>query len=53
MRPILLRTLTWATLAAAVLSALWLASVETDPGATLRQAGRRSAQAPPQPGPRH
>jgi hypothetical protein len=30
MRPITLRALTWATVAAAVASALWLASVDTD-----------------------
>ncbi len=36
MRPIALQTLTWATVAAAVASALWLAAAESDPGATLR-----------------
>ncbi len=35
MRPTALQTLTWATVAAAVASALWLAVVESDPGATL------------------
>ena len=36
MRPSALRTLTWATIAAAVASALWLAVVDTDPSTTLR-----------------
>jgi len=36
MRPIALKALTWATVAAAVASALWLAAVEADPAATLR-----------------
>ena len=36
MRPTALQTLTWATVAAAVASALWLAAVEPDPGVTLR-----------------
>ena len=36
MRPTALQTLTWATVAAAVASALWLAAVESDPGVTLR-----------------
>jgi hypothetical protein len=36
MRPIALRTLTWATVAAAVLSALWLAATDGDPGEMLR-----------------
>lgn len=36
MRPITLQTLTWATVAAAVVSALWLAAVDSDPGTTLR-----------------
>ena len=36
MRRIALQTLTWATVAAAVASAVWLAAVEGDPGATFR-----------------
>jgi len=36
MRPTVLQTLTWATVAAAVASALWLAAIEPDPVATLR-----------------
>lgn len=32
MRPITLKTLTWATVAAAVASALWLAAVEAERG---------------------
>ena len=36
MRPLALRALTWATVAAAVASALWLAAGAGDPGATLR-----------------
>ena len=36
MRPLALRTLTWATVAAAVASAVWLAAVEGGPGTTLR-----------------
>lgn len=36
MRPITLQALTWATVAAAVASALWLAAVDSDPGTTLR-----------------
>ncbi len=43
MRPIALRILTWATAAAAVLSALWLSAVDSDAVAALRQAGARSA----------
>ncbi|MES2960608.1 MAG: hypothetical protein V4792_20635 [Pseudomonadota bacterium] len=38
MRPLALRVLTWATLAAAVASALWLAAAEADPTVTLRLA---------------
>jgi len=36
MRPIALKALTWATVVAAVASALWLAAVEADPAAALR-----------------
>lgn len=36
MRPTALQTLTWATVAAAVASALWLAAVDTGPGTELR-----------------
>ena len=40
MRRIALQTLTWATVAAAVASAVWLAAVEGDPGGTLRLTTR-------------
>ena len=36
MRPITLRALTWATVAAAVASAVWLASVDSDSATALR-----------------
>ena len=47
MRPTTLRTLTWATVAAAVVSALWLAAVEPDPGAMLRVTVLPAALRPP------
>ena len=42
MRPIALRTLTWATVAAAVLSALWLVATDSDPSAILRPTASAS-----------
>jgi len=39
MRPIALQALTWATVAAAVASALWLAAVEAEQRPTLRLMG--------------
>ncbi len=36
MRPLALQTLTWATVIAAVASAMWLAVVESNHGSTLR-----------------
>ena len=36
MRRTVLQTLTWATVAAAVVSALWLAIAEAEPGVMLR-----------------
>lgn len=46
MRPIALKTLTWATVAAAVASAVWLAAVDADPGTTLRLTGLPTALLP-------
>lgn len=46
MRPLALRTLTWATVAAAVASALWLAAGAGDPGATLRLTAAPDALLP-------
>ena len=46
MRPIALQTLTWATVAAAVVSALWLAAVEPDQGSALRITGSPPAALP-------
>lgn len=36
MRPLALQTLTWATVIAAVASAMWLAAVESQHGSSLR-----------------
>jgi hypothetical protein len=46
MRKSALQTLTWVTVAAAVLSAVWLSAVDTDTGTTLRQSTPRPALAP-------
>ena len=46
MRPIALKVLTWATVAAAVASALWLAAVEADHGPLLRLAASSTAAVP-------
>lgn len=43
MRPPVLRTLTWVTVAAAVASALWLAVVAGDPGIALRLTATQQA----------
>ena len=50
MRRIALQTLTWATVAAAVASAVWLAAVEGDPGATLRLTAKGVPGLMPAPG---
>jgi len=47
MRKSALQTLTWVTVAAAVLSAVWLSAVDTDPVTTLRQSAPRPALAAP------
>jgi len=46
MRPLALKVLTWATVAAAVASALWLAAIETDQGPLLRLAAPSTAAVP-------
>jgi hypothetical protein len=46
MRPPVLRTLTWMTVAAAVASALWLAAVSGDPGIALRLTWGQPALCP-------
>jgi len=47
MRKPALKTMTWVTVAAAVLSALWLSAVDTDTVTTLRQSAPRPALASP------
>ena len=46
MRPIALKVLTWATVAAAVVSALWLAAVESDQGSVWRLTNAPPAALP-------
>ncbi len=46
MRKSALQTLTWATVAAAVLSAVWLSAADIDAGAALRPSVSRPALAP-------
>jgi hypothetical protein len=47
MRKPALKTMTWVTVAAAVLSAVWLSAADTDSGAALRQPTPRPALAAP------
>jgi hypothetical protein len=46
MRPLALQTLTWATVIAAVVSALWLAAVESEPGSMLHLTAAASSLRP-------
>ena len=46
MRPLTLKVLTWATVAAAVASALWLAAVGVDDGPLLRLEAPSTAAVP-------